>query len=243
MPIAVIVNGAQGKMGAQACEMLESRADFNLVARLGRHDDLVTAIKQTQARIVVDLTRSDCVYNTSMAIISAGAHPIIGTSGLTQEQRNTLREHCDKMHLGGLIVPNFSISMVLMMRFAEDAARLLPDVEIIEAHHPQKLDSPSATAINTADKIAAVRMTSKNTPHETQIIEGARGAEYKGIRIHSIRLSGLLAQQQIIFGSSGETLTLSHNTLDRQAFMPGLLLACQKVSGLKTLYYGLEHIL
>ena len=192
---------------------------------------------------VIDLTRADCVYANSMKIIDAGAHPIIGASGLTPAQRQSLRLRCDTLKLGGLIVPNFSISMVLMIRFAAEAARLLPDVEIVEAHHQHKLDSPSGTALNTADQIAAAREIYPKPNHGTQILECARGAEYNGIRIHSIRLPGILAQQQVIFGSSGETLTLTHNTLDRNAFMPGLLLACQKVSSLDTLYNGLEHIL
>jgi len=243
MPTAIIVNGANGKMGVAACEMLTANPEFNLVGRLCRSDDLSAAIKRTQASIVVDLTRADCVYTNTLNIINAGAHPIIGTSGLTLDQRNDLIDRCTSLKLGGLIIPNFSISMVLMMRFAEEAARILPDVEIIEAHHQQKLDSPSGTAINTAEKIAAARATAKKSNHETQILACARGAEYQGIHIHSIRLPGILAQQQVIFGSSGETLTLTHNTLDRNAFMPGLLLACRKVTALNTLYNGLEHIL
>ncbi len=243
MSIAVIVNGARGKMGVQACKMLEEHPEFNLVGRLGRDDNLLAEIKHQKAKIVIDLTRSDCAYANSMCIINAGAHPIIGTSGLTQAQREKLSERCEQLSLGGLIVPNFSISMVLMMRFAAEAASILPDVEIIEAHHQHKLDSPSGTALNTADKIATARGVQQKSTHEAQIIECARGAEYKGIQIHSIRLPGILAQQQVIFGSSGETLTLTHNTLDRLAFMPGLLLACQKVSLLNKLYNGLEHIL
>lgn len=239
----VIVNGAHGKMGIQACKTIEEHPDFQLVASLGRHDNLSAMITETHAQIVIDLTRADCVYENSLTIINQGAHPVIGTSGLLEEQIQTLRQCCHDKKLGGIIVPNFSISAVLMMRFAADAARLLPDVEIIEAHHPQKLDAPSGTAIKTAELIAAARSEAKTKLPLKELLLGARGATLHDVHIHSLRLPGILARQQVIFGNTGETLTITHDTIDRSSFMPGLILACQRVKQLNTLIYGLEDLL
>ena len=239
----VIVNGAQGKMGVLACKTIQEHPDFELVACLGRHDDLAEAITRTGANIVIDLTRADCVYENCLTIINQGAHPVIGTSGLLAEQIQTLQQGCDEKKLGGIIAPNFSISAVLMMRFAADAARLLPEVEIIEAHHPQKLDAPSGTAIKTAEVIAAARQKPASKLALKELLPGARGASHHDVPIHSLRLPGILARQSVIFGNTGETLTLTHDTIDRSSFMPGLILACQRVAQLNGLYYGLEHLL
>ena len=157
MSTRVIVNGAFGKMGSIACATLRKHQEFELVATLGRQDNLRAVLKQTPAHIVIDLTCADCVYENSMAIIEAGIHPIIGTTGLKPEEITMLQQHCKQQQLGGFIVPNFSLSAILMMHFASAAARLLPEVEIIEAHHPQKLDAPSGTAIKTAKLIADAR--------------------------------------------------------------------------------------
>lgn len=243
MPIRVLVNGAQGKMGRIACQTIIDHPELQLAAGLGRHDQLARAIIESQAQVVVDLTAADCVYDNTLTIIEAGAHPVIGTSGLVPEQIELLREQCDLRHLGGIVVPNFSIGAVLMMRFAAQAARILPDVEIIEAHHPQKQDAPSGTAIKTADIIAASRQTCPPQPSIKAILPHARGATQHHIPIHSLRLPGILAQQHIIFGNTGETLSITHNSIDRSSFMPGMILACQKVLRLKTLYYGLEHLI
>lgn len=239
----VIVNGAQGKMGKLACETIKNHPDFALVGALTRQDDLSQAIVATKAEIVIDLTRADSVYENSLAIISRGAHPVIGTSGLVDEQIQTLKTQCDAQKLGGLIVPNFSLSAVLMMRFAAEAARYLTEVEIIEAHHQQKLDAPSATALKTADLIAKARVTQQNELALREIVPGVRGGCHQGIPIHSLRLPGVIANQQVIFGSPGETLSISHNSIDRTSFMPGIILACQRVVTLNTLYYGLEMLL
>ena len=243
MSTRVIVNGAQGKMGVLACKSVQNHPEFQLIASLGRGDDLQSEIIRTRAQIVIDLTRADCVYENSLAIINLGAHPIIGTSGLLEEQIQTLNKLCEEKKLGGIIVPNFSISAVLMMRFAADAARLLPEVEIIEAHHPQKLDAPSGTAIKTAEVIAAARGMAKTKLPLKELLPGARGATHHDVNIHSLRLPGILARQQVIFGNIGETLTITHDTIDRSSFMPGLILACQRVQALDGLYYGLEHVL
>lgn len=239
----VIVNGANGKMGALACKTIQNHPDFELVAGLNRTDDLRQAIIDNQAQIVIDLTRADCVYANSLIIVNAGAHPVIGTSGLLDNEIETLRLICEQKQLGGLIVPNFSIAAVLMMRFAADAARFLPDVEIIETHHPQKLDAPSGTAIKTAALIAAARRLPKQQLPLKELLPGARGALHHDVNIHSLRLSGVLARQEVIFGNTGETLTIMHDSIDRSSFMPGLILACQHVQSLDTLYYGLDRLI
>ena len=239
----VIVNGAQGKMGRFACVTLAEHPDFELVASLGREDHLAQAIHDSQCEVVVDLTRADCAFSNALTIIESGACPVIGTSGLLEADIIVLRQRCEEKKCGGLIVPNFSISAVLMMKFAAQAARYLPQVEIIEGHHPQKADAPSGTAIKTADMIADARLVEPLRPNCKEMLPHALGALHRGVPIHSIRLPGVLAEQQVIFGNQGETLTLSHKTLDRSSFMPGLVLACQRVVSLNSLYYGLETIL
>ncbi|KTC75315.1 Dihydrodipicolinate reductase [Legionella birminghamensis] len=244
MTTRVIVNGASGKMGRLACETIQAQAEFQLAAALGREDNLERAIAETQATIVIDLTRADSVYKNTMTIISAGAHPVIGTSGLLPEQIEELQTLSAELKLGGIIVPNFSLAAVLMMHFAAQAAKLFQQVEIIEAHHQQKFDAPSGTAIKTAEMIAQFRQPGPETETLAQeSILGVRGGQCEGIPIHSIRLPGILARQQVIFGSQGETLSIVHDSIDRSAFMPGLLLSCQKVMELDHMVYGLESLL
>lgn len=234
----VVVNGARGKMGQLACETLRGNPHFQLVASLGREDDLKSAIIATKPHIVIELTRADCVYRNSLVIIGQGVHPVIGASGLQPEEIDSLQHMCLEQNLGGVIAPNFSLAAVLMMQFSAMAARILKDVEIIEAHHPQKWDSPSGTAIKTAEMIAKAR------PSSHRAISGeARGAMVHGVNIHSVRLPGLLARQQVMFGQLGETLTITHDSIDRISFMPGVILACEKVLELKKLVYGLDEIL
>ncbi|MBA2650815.1 MAG: 4-hydroxy-tetrahydrodipicolinate reductase [Tatlockia sp.] len=241
--IRVIVNGAQGKMGKLACETIDNHSDFLLVGALTRQDDLSQAIGSSKANIVIDLTRADCVYENSLIIIENGAHPIIGTSGLIDEQIEKLKKQCEAKKLGGIIVANFSIAAVLMMRFAAEAARYFTEVEIIETHHQQKLDAPSGTALKTAEMIAKAKHAKQNELALRELVPGARGGSHHGVPIHSLRLPGFLANQKIIFGSPGETLTITHNSIDRASFMPGLILACQRVQTLDRLYYGLESLL
>lgn len=239
----VIVNGCNGKMGSLACETLQDHNEFELVARLSSKDNLAQAIDDTKAQIVVDLTRADCVFENSLTIINHGAHPVIGTSGLIDAQIKELTSLCESKQLGGIIVPNFSIGAVLMMTFAAKAAEYLSEVEIIEAHHQQKLDAPSGTALKTAEMIAAARKNPKNKLPLKELLPGARGSAFHEINIHSLRLPGVLARQEVIFGSIGETLSITHNSIDRHCFMPGVILSCQKVLGLHTLIYGLEYLL
>lgn len=241
-PYRVIVNGAFGKMGQFAVNTIQKDSYFELVGALGRHDHLDQVIQDTQADIVVDLTNASVAYENTSTIIKLGARPVIGTSGLTPQQIELLKHRCQEKKLGGIIVPNFSIGAVLMMQFAKIAARSLAHVEIIEAHHPQKLDAPSGTALKTAQLIEQAQCEHPTYNLET-LVPGARGALCSGIPIHSLRLPGVLADQQIIFGAAGETLTLHHRTIDRECFMPGLILAMRGVMQHEELLDGLEHLL
>lgn len=243
MIIKVIVNGAKGRMGKMAVNAINADPALSCIAETDKHDNLSDIIAKTNAQVVVDLTHADVVYDNTKTIINAGAHPVIGSSGLTEKQVAELQALSHDKKLGGIIAPNFSLGAVLMMRYAQDAAKYLPDVEIIELHHPQKLDAPSGTAIKTADMIAATRQQTPRhaSPHEN--IKGSRGAHYKNIPIHAVRLPGFVASQEVILGGASETLRIQHQSIDRQCFMPGILLACKKVINLHSLVYGLEHML
>lgn len=239
----VLVNGAKGKMGKLASETLRRHPDFEVVAELSREDTLAEAIRDTRPAVVVDLTSAESVYANALTIIQNGVHPVIGTSGLLDKDIQHLKQRCEESNLGAIIVPNFSIAAVLMMHFASLASPWFPETEIIETHHQNKLDAPSGTAVKTAEMIAAARKNPKNTLPLKELIPGVRGGKIQDINIHSLRLPGVLARQEVIFGGSGETLSLKHDSIDRESFMPGLVLACQKAPMLDGLYYGLEHLL
>lgn len=244
MTINIIVNGSNGKMGQLAVKTLQNTPGFTVVGQLGRTDNLASEIKNTQAQVVVDLTTAEAAFKNTQTIIECNAHPVIGTSGLLKEQIKELEKLCLQKKLGGIIVPNFSLGAVLMMKYSQECARYFPNVEIIEMHHNGKLDSPSGTAVRTAELIAAARTTHPTALENTrETVPGARGATYENITIHSVRLPGMVADQQVIFGGMGETLSIHHRTIDRQCFMPGVVLACQKVVTLKELMYGLEGVL
>lgn len=243
MTIRILVNGAQGKMGQEVVAAVNKDPELKLVGQAGKTDDLSQLIKETKAEVVVDFTTPRAVYENALAILAAGVHPVIGTTGLAAEQISELKERCAAQKTGGIIAPNFSIGAVLMMQFAQTAARYYSAVEIIEFHHQGKQDAPSGTAIKTAEMINAA-CENQFTPkplHET--IAGSRGALKNGIPIHAVRLPGFVASQEVLFGGLGETLTIRHNTIHREAFMAGVLLACKKVVKLDKLIYGLENIL
>ncbi|MFT3741671.1 MAG: 4-hydroxy-tetrahydrodipicolinate reductase [Gammaproteobacteria bacterium] len=237
--IRVFVNGASGKMGQATVKAVQDDPALQIVGQAGSNDALLKLIRESQADVVVDFTLATVGFQNACTIIEAGARPVIGTSGITADQVKALTERCAQKKLGGIIAPNFAIGAVLMMKYAQDAARYLPDAEIIEMHHPRKIDAPSGTALRTAEMMAEMRNTAKMSTQQAP----SRGMQHHGIPIHAVRLPGLIARQSVILGGLGQTLTLEHNTLDREAFMPGVCLACQKVMGLNQLVYGLEHIL
>lgn len=242
--IRVLVNGAKGRMGQEVVKAVTAAADLELVDQTDLGDDLIARIKASQAQAVVDFTTAAVAFENTLKILEAGVHPVIGTSGLLAEQVAELQQLAEDKGIGGLIAPNFAIGAVLLMKYAQDAAKYLPNVEVIELHHNRKADAPSGTAVKTAQLIAEARQEiPKALVEEKELFEGARGSEVHGVRVHSLRLPGLVAHQEVIFGGTGETLTIRHDSIHRESFMPGVCLACRKVIGTQQLFYGLEHLL
>ncbi|HEX6757569.1 MAG TPA: 4-hydroxy-tetrahydrodipicolinate reductase [Propionibacteriaceae bacterium] len=238
------VFGSRGRMGAEVCRAVDSAPDLELVAELDLGDDRSPA---EAAEVIVDFTHPDAVMDNLSWCIDHGIHAVVGTTGFTDERLNQLRTSlADHDGVGVLIAPNFSIGAVLMMHFAEQAAAFYESAEIIELHHPDKADAPSGTAANTARRIAAARNAAAlGTPPDATVQElpGARGAQVDGIRVHGVRLRGLVAHQEVLFGAEGETLTIRHDSLDRVSFMPGVLAAVRAVSTRPGLTVGIEPIL
>ena len=241
--IRILVNGAAGRMGKTTVMAIRGDNALELVAETHNTEDLKKAIQAKQVNVVVDFTNASVVFANSKTIIEAGAHPVIGTSGLLPDQIKALQKICDEKQHGGIIAPNFCISALLMMRFSQQAAHYFSEVEIVETHHEKKLDAPSSTAIKTAEMIACARKTNPSHKEIHETMPGARGAMKDQVPIHSLRLPGFLAKQEVIFGHLGGNLVITHETIDRNAFMPGVILACKKVMGLKKLIYGLETLL
>jgi 4-hydroxy-tetrahydrodipicolinate reductase len=241
--ITVIVNGAKGRMGSEAVNAITNDPALQLVGKCDFGDDLTQLITTTGAQVVVDLTAASAGFNNTKTILNAGACPVVGTSGFQVEQVNELQKLAKEKQLGGLIAPNFSVGAVLMMKFAAEAAKYLPDAEVIEAHSTQKEESPSGTAIRTAELISAARNKATAESSDKELIEGARGAELHKVKLHSIRLPGVVAQQTVFFGGLSETLKIEHNSMHRESFMPGICLACKQVVKRNELVYGLEHLM
>ncbi|GAA4966635.1 4-hydroxy-tetrahydrodipicolinate reductase [Kineococcus glutinatus] len=245
-PLRVAVLGAGGRMGRQACAAVAGAADLELVAQLGRGDDL-RALADADAQVVVDFTVPSAVMGNLEWCLSHGVHVVTGTTGWTQQRLETVRGWCTEAPgLGVLVAPNFGIGAVLVMRFAQQAARYFESVEVVELHHPDKVDAPSGTAVRTAQLVAAARAEAGMDPvpdATSEALEGARGADVDGVRVHAVRLRGLLAHQEVLLGGPGETLTLRDDTYDRASFMPGVLLGVRTVTGRPGLTVGLEHYL
>ncbi len=242
--VRVGVFGARGRMGAEVCRAVEAAPDLVLVARLDLGDDRSAA---EQADVVVDFTHPDAVMDNLAWCIDHGVHAVVGTTGFEPTRLERLRELlAARPEVGVLVAANFSVGAVLMMRFAELAAPFYESVEIIELHHPQKADAPSGTAASTARRVAAARAAAGvgAPPDATSTgLAGARGAEVDGIHVHGVRLRGLVAHQEVLFGAEGETLTVRHDSLDRVSFMPGVIAAVRAVADRPGLTVGIEPIL
>jgi 4-hydroxy-tetrahydrodipicolinate reductase len=243
-PCRVLVNGAQGKMGSLATQTLRQQSDFEVIAEVGSNQKLDKEISRLSPDLVVDFTNANAIHDNMRIIIEANVPAVIGTTGLSAENITNYKEQCNAQKQGVILAPNFSICVLLMMKYAADAAKYFNEVEIIEMHHPQKLDAPSGSARKTARMIAEANPAFRHAEklEEKNISRGGKYDE-NHIPIHAIRLSGKMAHQQVIFGASGETLTLQHDTLSRDCFMPGFLVACRAAPTLHCFVEGLENIL
>jgi 4-hydroxy-tetrahydrodipicolinate reductase len=244
--VKVGVLGAQGKVGREVCAGVEAAADLELVAALDVGDSLEELVS-AGAEMIVDFTHPDAVMATLAFCVEHGIHAVVGTTGFDDERLAELRRLLgDTPGSGILIAPNFSIGAILMMRFSAQASRYYESVEIIELHHPTKADAPSGTAARTARLVAAARREAGLGvgPDATSTgLEGARGAEVDGIRVHSLRIRGLVAHQEVVLGGPGETLTIRHDSMDRASFVPGVLLGLRHIAGAPGLTVGLESFL
>lgn len=262
--IRVAVSGALGRMGQETVRAVSRDEELELVGaadvkaggeRLAeilslpglnitlRHD-MEELIEISQPEVVIDFTNPQAVFHNARTAIELGVTSIIGTTGLNDFELNELKRLAEEKGVGVAVIPNFAIGAVLMMRFAREAARYLPRVEIIELHHDQKLDAPSGTAIKTAEMInEVVRGVTPRGVQENEKITGSRGGNLEHVRIHSVRLPGLVAHQEVIFGGQGQCLTIRHDSFNRESFMPGVTLAVKKMYRRKGLVYGLEELL
>jgi 4-hydroxy-tetrahydrodipicolinate reductase len=263
-PIKVAVAGAGGRMGKEVVRMTLQDPELRLTAAIGQstagtdagllaglepsgvivQNDLEMALVEGKPDVLVDFTTPHSVYNHAITAIRLGVRPVIGTTGLTQQNISELDKLCREHGIGGIVAPNFSIGAILMMKFARQAAKYFPHVEIMEFHGEQKLDAPSGTSIKTAEMIAEVREELKQGhPNEKETIEGSRGGYYNGFRIHSVRLPGIFAQQEVMFGGFGQSLKIRHDSYDRAAYMPGVKVAIQQSLHLTGIVYGFEHFI
>lgn len=238
------VLGAKGKVGATMVQAVEATDDLTFTSGVDAGDSL-SLLTDSRTEVVIDFTHPDVVMDNLKFLIDNGIHAVVGTTGFTDERLNQVKAWLgDKPDVAVLIAPNFAIGAVLSMHFAKQAARFFESAEVIELHHPQKADAPSGTAARTARLIAEARKGLPPNPDATSTgLEGARGADVDGIPVHSVRLAGLVAHQEVLFGTQGETLTIRHDSLDRTSFVPGVLLAVREVRQHPGLTVGLEPFL
>jgi 4-hydroxy-tetrahydrodipicolinate reductase len=240
------VLGAAGKVGREVCAAVEAADDMELVARVDV-DDSLDDLVAAGAQAVVDFTHPDVVMDNLEFCVRNGIHAVVGTTGFDEERLDRLRGWLDESSGTGILVaPNFSVGAILMMRFAAEAAPFFESVEIVELHHPDKADAPSGTARRTAELVAQARRDADCGPvpdATSTSLEGARGADVDGIRVHGLRIRGLVAHQEVVLGGIGETLTIRHDSLDRVSFTPGVLRGLRQIADHPGLTVGLEHFL
>ena len=257
--IKILVAGFTGSMGQKAVRMVNHDSNLQLVGayapsakkinrkayHLGSNVKVFDSLDQinTDADVWIDFTLPSAVYENTKFAIQHHIRPVIGTSGLSKKQIKSLQDLSKPAKIGGVIAPNFGLSAVLLMKFAQSAAKYFPDVEIIEMHHGDKADAPSGTALNTAQLIDQVRPRhQQGAKHPVETLKNVRGGDYHGIRIHSVRLPGYIAHEQVLFGGPGEALTIRQDSFDRGSFMKGVKIAVNKVSDLDHVVVGLENI-
>lgn len=264
MVVRIGIVGAGGRMGAEACRAVAATDDLELVAAVdpgatGRTlaevahldgppgavvvADHLDALTDASVEVAVEFTGPASVGDNLLWLLEHDIHAVVGATGISDGQLERARELATTSRANALVVPNFAIGAVLLMRFAAEAARHLPHVEVVELHHDGKVDAPSGTALRTAEVIAEARERVPAIPLGDDRHPGARGADHAGVRVHSVRLPGLVAHQEVLFGGQGQTLTLRHDSIDRSSFMPGVLLACRSVAELDGLAVGLDAVL
>lgn len=264
MSLKVVVAGASGRMGKVVSKAILEDETLTLVGAVdpigvgedvgilaGAKEagiyitrDLAKVLQEKKPDVVVDFTVPEAALANAYLALEARVNVVVGTTGLSEAQLERLTRLSKERGVGVIVAPNFAVGAILMMRFAREAAKYFSHVEIIELHHDQKLDAPSGTAFKTAELIREERRVfGPENPASYERLIGARGGDYAGIRIHSVRLPGLVAHQEVIFGEQGQTLTIRHDSLSRDAFVPGVLLAIKKVSQIKGVVYGLENLL
>lgn len=257
----IVLAGPRGKMGQEAIKMIEKTESFHLAAVIDRKredveqtsdkflgatvfHDAAKCFTEVEPDVFVDLTMPEVGFNHTKLALQHKVKSVVGTSGFSEEQIDELSNLAKENKTGCLIAPNFALGAVLMMAFSKVAASYFPDVEIIEKHHDQKIDAPSGTAVKTIDMIRENRATKQQGhPEEYETIEGSRGGDVGGVKVHSVRLPGLVAHQEVIFGGNSELFTIKHDSFHRKSFMGGLKLAIEKVTEIDELIYGLEHVM
>ncbi|MCL6612389.1 MAG: 4-hydroxy-tetrahydrodipicolinate reductase [Peptococcaceae bacterium] len=263
--IKVVVAGAAGKMGREVMRAVWKAEDTELVGAVDPFAEgtdigalmetgetgiavrsrLNGLLDELKPDVLIDFTTPESVYKNVCAALERGVRPVVGTTGMTAGQLDDIREMASGRRIGCIVAPNFAIGAVLMMKFASEACKYFPHVEIIELHHDKKIDAPSGTAVKTAEVINQSRgRFRQGKTAELEKLAGVRGGKFDdGLRIHSVRLPGLMAHQEVIFGGLGQTLTIRHDSISRESFMPGVLLAVRKVMELEEMVYGLENII
>ncbi|GAB2756507.1 4-hydroxy-tetrahydrodipicolinate reductase [Salinifilum aidingensis] len=245
-PLKVGVLGARGRMGSEAVRAVGEAPDAELVAAINREDPL-SGLVDAGAQVAVELTRPESVLENVRFCVDNGIHVVVGTSGLGPDELEAVRGVLgENPRVGVIVAPNFAIGAVLSMRFAEIAARYFESAEIVELHHPNKVDAPSGTATRTARQVAQARAEAGVGPAPdatSSQLDGARGAEVDGVPVHAVRMAGLVAHQEVLFGTDGETLTIRHDSYDRRSFMPGVLLAVREIGQRPGLTVGLDALM
>jgi 4-hydroxy-tetrahydrodipicolinate reductase len=240
--IRVALAGHRGRTGAEVALALQAAPDIEYVGGVGRGDDLRALLRGSSPDALVDFTNADTALDNGLAAVQAGVAPVVGTSGLGPDAVDSLEAAAVQAGVGGIVAPNFAVGAVVMMWLAEMAAPFFDAVEVVEAHHAGKLDAPSATALATARRLAAGSHFSYNRPEKLSL-EAARGGEEGGVGVHSLRLPGVVADQEVLFGLAGQTLSIAHRTTSRAAFAPGVLLAVRRIASEPRFYRGLDELL
>jgi 4-hydroxy-tetrahydrodipicolinate reductase len=241
----VAVAGYRGKVGSVLAAALQNEPDIEFVGGVTRGDDLAAFLREKRPRALVDFTRPSEALHNALAGIAAGASPVIGTTGLSAADVDKIETACKEKEIGGIVAPNFAVGAVLMMHLADVAAPHFDAAEIIELHHAGKLDAPSGTALSTARRLAS-RRRDRPFAHrkaEKETLAGTRGGEEGNVAVHSVRLPGFVADQEVIFGLPGQTLTIAHRTTSREAYVPGVVLAVRRVTAEPRFYRGLDELL